>query len=156
MLNFIKDYEIPIDGMTDEFKLNTYANFSMELLNLCKIDKKLLTIYEIKEWEGEKQYTEIIEVKDDDGNISTAEKKIKKNVFSYTAILTSNDQTIINGRRKAKKHVRALPRLELNNDKRTTGIDKPLTTSNPPVLPKEPEKPRKPLDHTESTISNKS
>lgn len=152
MLNFNKDYEIPEEGMTDQFKINSYASFAMELLNLCKNDKKLLMIYEINEWQGEKEYTEIIEVKDEDGNISEAAKTVKKGVLSYTAVMTSNVQTVINGKRKAKKHKRVLPNPDLNRDQ--SNLSKDVPTKPPkPLNPKPEPKPKKPKDHTEDTVT---
>lgn len=155
MLNFNKDYEIPEEGITDQFKINSYASFAMELLNIVKDEKKMITVYEINEWQGEKEYTEIIEVKDENNNITNAEKKIKKNVLSYTAVMTSNVQTVINGKRKAKKHKRILPNPNKNIDKRDLGKDIPVKPPKPEPEPEPEPKPKKPKDHTEDTVTKK-
>lgn len=155
MLYFTRDYEIPTDGITDQFKINSYASFSMELLNMCKDDNKLLTIYEVIEFIGEKEYSENIDITDEEGNISNAIKKVKKNVLSYTAVLTSNTQVIINGKRKSEKPIRILPNLKLEpKHSKPTNIDeisgKPKP--KPPVKEKEPKKPK---DHTEEPLTTK-
>jgi len=154
MLNFNRDYEIPEDGITDQFKLNSYASFSMELLNIVKDEKKMITVYEIKEWEGEKEYTEFIDVTDEDGNITKAEKKFKKNVISYTAVMNSNIQVVINGKRKAKKQIRPLPNPDKNKDQSDSGKDVSKKPSQPTPEPK-PNKPTKPIGHTKEPVKNK-
>lgn len=154
MLNFNRDYEIPEGGITDQFKLNSYASFSMELLNIVKDEKKMITVYEIKEWEGEKEYTEIIEVKDEEGNITEAKKKFKKNVISYTAVMNSNIQVIMNGKRKAKKHVRPLPNPDKNVDQSDSGKDDLTKPSKPTPEPK-PKEPKPPKTKDKTSEPNK-
>lgn len=149
MLNFVKDFEIPEEGITDQFKINSYASFAMELLNIVKDEKKMITVYEINEWQGEKVYSEIIDITDEDGNISKGEKKFKKNVLSYTAIMNSNVQVVINGKRKAKKHVTPLPNLDKNIDQSDSGKDISTKPSKPTPEPKPKEpKPPKTKDKT--------
>jgi len=157
MLNFNRDYEIPEGGITDQFKLNSYASFSMELLNIVKDEKKMITVYEIKEWEGEKEYTEFIDVKDEEGNIVKAEKKFKKNVLSYTAVMTSNIQVVINGKRKAKKHVTPLPNPAKNIDQSKGKNDTPNKPSKPTPepKPKEPKEPKPPKTDDKTSEPNK-
>lgn len=155
MLNFTRDYEIPKDGITDQFKINSYASFSMELLNMCKTDNKLLTVYEIIEFIGEKEYSENIDVTDEEGNISNAVKKVKKNVLSYTAVLTSNTQVIINGKRKAEKPMRILPNLKLE-PKHSKPTKTDMITGKPkPPKPVTEKQEKKPKDHTEEPLINK-
>lgn len=154
MLNFNRDYEIPEGGITDQFKLNSYASFSMELLNIVKDEKKMITVYEIKEWEGEKEYTEIIDITDEEGNISKGEKRFKKNVISYTAVMTSNVQVVINGKRKAKKHVRPLPNPAKNIDQSDSGKDVSTKPSKPTPEPK-PKEPKPPKTKDKTSEPNK-
>jgi len=160
MLEFTRDFEIPSTGITDQFKINSYASFTMELLNIVKDDKKRITIYDINEWEGEKNYRETINIKDENDNVTEATTTVKKNVLSYKAILTSNLQTVVNSKRKVVKQVRKLPNLDLEpQHSKPTIIDIP-ENPKPPKPPKEPEEPKpkppkEPPEPTEPIKDNK-
>lgn len=144
MLLFTRDFEIPQDGINDKFKINAYSSFAIELLNMVKEDKKLIKIYEIKEWQGEKEYDEAIQIKDENDNIINGIKKIKKNVISYIALLSSNDKRIVNSKKLSIKRRRKLPKIEKQSTNLEIKDDAPISIkpSAPVKLPK-PVKPPK-------------
>lgn len=130
-----RDYEILDGGITDQFRLNSYASFSMELLDMVKVDNKLIRIYNFSEFEGEKEYEEEIDVIDDDGKTIKAMKKIKKNVLSFTVLIGNNDKIVENGKTKVVKTKRKLPK-----------IDEPIPYTQIPDIQDKPSPPKKPIE----------
>jgi len=135
LYEFTRDYEIPDGGITDQFKLNSYASFSMELIDMVKVDNKIINIYSVEEWQGEKEYEEEIDVIDDDGKTIKAVKKVMKNVLSYKALLTNNDKVVKDGRIKPIKHKRKLPK-----------IDDPIPYPHVPDVQNKPSQPKIPKE----------
>jgi len=107
-----RDYEIPDGGITEQFRLNSYANFSMDLINIVRVDNKLIKIYDYSEYQGDKEFEEEIDVIDDDGKTIKAMKKITRNVLSFTCLISNNDKVVKNGKYKAVKEKRILPKID--------------------------------------------
>lgn len=135
LYEFTRDYEIPDGGITDQFRLNSYASFSIELINMVKVDNKLIRVYDFSEFEGEKEYEEEIDVIDDDGNTIKAVKKVKKNVLSFTSKISTDDKVMKDGTIRPIKHKRKLPK-----------IDDPIPYVPVPDPQDKPSPPKKPIE----------
>lgn len=81
MKELIRDYEIPNSGIDDNFKLNSYATFCMDIINLVTKENKGLRLYKVIEWIGEKEFV----IDEQSGEKETIA------VLSYTARLTDYD-----------------------------------------------------------------